>query len=287
MTSLIRLVVAWVAAFCLGGAAYAQPSLIERGDYLVNNIGACGNCHTPRVKGMPDLSKRFSGGFQTFSEPWFVAKGSNITPDPDTGIGKWSGDDLKRALTEGLRPNGVPLAPIMPFPFFKVLTAGDLDAMVAYLRSVSPIRNEVQPPVYKAASPKEEVPGAARAMTEDALRDPAKRGFYLASLAHCMACHSRRSENEPPDYKNAWGAGGRSFRGGFGESVAANISGHQIKGLGAWSDTEIRRALTEGVSRDGRKLKPPMLDYVGYYKTWTDADITALIAWMRTIPPIE
>ncbi len=287
MISIIRLILLCAVALGFGGGAHAQQSPIERGDYLVNNIGACGNCHTPREKGMPDLSKRFAGGFQTFSEPWFVTKGSNITSDPETGIGRWSVDDLKRALTEGVRPNGVPLAPIMPFPFFKVLTAGDLDAMVAYLRSVPAIRNEVQPPVYKAAPPKEEVPGAARAMTEEELRDPVKRGFYLASLAHCMACHSRRSENEPPDFKNAWGAGGRIFRGGYGESTAANISGHKTKGLGAWSDADIRRALTDGVSRDGRKLKPPMLDYVGYYKTWTDADMTALIAWMRSIPPIE
>jgi mono/diheme cytochrome c family protein len=287
VTLVIRLVLLGAAVVGCGSGALAQQTPIERGSYLVNNIGACGNCHTPREKGVPDLTKRFSGGFQTFSEPWFLLKGSNITPDPETGIGQWSVDDLKRALIEGVRPNGVPLAPIMPFPFFKVLTTADLDAMVAYLRSVLAIRNPVQPPVYKAASPKEEVPGASRPMTEEELRDPVKRGFYLASLAHCMACHSRRSEHEPPDFKGAWGAGGRIFRGGFGESVAANISGHQTKGLGAWSDAEIRRALTEGVARDGRKLKPPMIDYVAYYKTWTESDITALIAWMRTIPPIE
>ena len=284
---MLKVIATCVGALIATGAIAQDAALIERGSYLVNNIGACGNCHTPRVKGVPDLSQRLAGGFQTFSEPWFVTKGSNLTPDPDTGLGRWSVDDLKRALIEGVRPNGVALAPIMPFPFFNVMTTRDLDAMVAYLRSLPAIRNEVQPPVYKAAAPKEAVPGAERAMTEDELRDPVKRGFYVAALAHCMACHARRSENEPPDFKNAWGAGGRVFRGGFGESVAANISAHQTKGIGAWSDAEIRRALTEGVSRDGRKLKPPMLDYVAYYKTWSEADLTALIAWMRTIPPVE
>lgn len=283
---MLRLIAACAGAL-IATAAVAQETQLDRGSYLVNNIGACGNCHTPREKGVPDLSKRLSGGFQTFTEPWFVLKGSNITPDPETGIGRWSVADLKRGLIEGIRPSGTPLAPIMPFPFFNVLTTGDLDAMVAYLRSLPAIRNEVQPPVYKATAPKEAVPGAERAMTEDELRDPVKRGFYLASLAHCMACHSRRSEDEPPDFKNAWGAGGRIFRGGFGESVAANISAHKTKGIGAWSDAEVRRALVEGVSRDGRKLKPPMLDYVAYYKTWSDADMTALIAWMRAIPPVE
>jgi mono/diheme cytochrome c family protein len=281
-----RLAISLVALLAATTGASTQTP-VERGSYLVNNIGACGNCHTPRVKGKPDLGKRFSGGFQTFNEPWFVLKGSNITQDPETGIGKWSVADLKRALIEGVRPNGVQLAPIMPYPFFKVMTAGDLDAIVAYLRTVPAIRNAVQTPVYKAAAPKEVVPGAEKAMTEADLRDPVKRGFYLASLAHCMACHSRRSEKEPPDFKNAWGAGGRIFRGGYGESTAANISGHKTKGVGGWSDAELRRALFEGVRPDGRRLKPPMVDYVAYYATWTDADKNALVAWVRSIPPIE
>ena len=102
-----------------------------------------------------------------------------------------------------------------------------------------------------------------------------------------MACHSRVSEAAPPDFKNAYGKGGREFRGPFGTSVAANISAHPKAGLGGWSDAELRRALTEGVSRDGRKLKPPMIDYVAYYKTWGPEDMDALIAWIRTIPPIE
>jgi hypothetical protein len=102
-----------------------------------------------------------------------------------------------------------------------------------------------------------------------------------------MACHSRTSEANPPDFKSAYGKGGREFRGPFGTSVAANISAHPKAGLGGWSDAELRRALTEGVSRDGHRLKPPMIDYVAYYKTWGPEDMDALIAWIRTIPPIE
>jgi hypothetical protein len=176
---------------------------------------------------------------------------------------------------------------VMPYSFIRVLTPGDLDAVVAYLKSVPAIHNEVQPPVYKIAMPSPPLPGAEKPMTDDDLKDPAKLGFYLSSLAHCMACHSRVSEDVPADFKNAWGKGGRVFKGPFGEATAANISGNKEKGLGAWTDAEIKRALTEGVSRDGRKLKPPMIDYVGYYKTWKDNEIDALIAWIRTIPPID
>jgi hypothetical protein len=131
------------------------------------------------------------------------------------------------------------------------------------------------------------VPGIEQSMTQESLKDPAKLGFYLASLAHCMACHSRVSEDVPADFKNAWGKGGRVFKGPFGESTAANISSHKQKGLGTWTDAEIKRALTEGISKDGRRLKPPMVDYVAYYKNWSSSEIDALIAWVRTIPPIE
>jgi hypothetical protein len=144
----------------------------------------------------------------------------------------------------------------------------------------------VQAPSYKAQQAAAAVPGADKPMTADDLKDPVKRGFYLASIAYCMACHARASEAVPPDFKANYGRGGREFRGPWGVSVTANISS-SAKGLGGWSDAELRRALTEGISKDGRKLKPPMIDYVAYYKTWKPEDLDALIAWIRTIPPIE
>jgi hypothetical protein len=74
-------------------------------------------------------------------------KGPNITPDPDTGIGRWSAADMKRAIQEGIRPNGSRIAPIMPTHFYTVFSPGDLDAVVAYLRSVPAVHNEVPPPI--------------------------------------------------------------------------------------------------------------------------------------------
>lgn len=280
-----RLLIGLVTILSLTGAAMAETPL-ERGSYLVNSIGACGNCHTPRQQGVPDLSKKFSGGFQTFDEPWFTVKGANITPDKDTGIGNWSEADLRTALLTGVRPNGVTLATVMPYPFYKMMMPSDVDAIIAYLRSVPAIHNAVQPPSYKAQQVAISVPGADKAMTADDLKDPVKRGFYLSSIAHCMACHSRASEAVPPDFKANYGRGGREFRGPWGVTVTANISS-SAKGLGGWSDAELRRVLTEGISKDGRKLKPPMIDYVAYYKTWKSEDLDALIAWIRTIPPIE
>ena len=267
--------------------AQTDPALLARGDYLVNVIGACGNCHTPREKGQPDLTKQLSGGFQTFDEPWFRVKGANLTPDPETGLGRWSDAEIKSALLEGKRPNGTPIAPIMPFPLYRSMTPRDLDAIVAYLRSVPAIKNQVQAPEYRKEAFNVPYPDAIRQATDEELKQPVKRGAYLAALGHCMACHARRSVDAPPDFKGSWGAGGREFVSPAGKVTAANISSHKEKGLGAWTDAEIKRSLTEGVSRDGRRLKPPMLEYAGYWKSLMPEDLDALVAWLRSIPPIE
>jgi len=208
-------------------------------------------------------------------------RGSNITPDPETGIGSWSEADIKRALTEGVRPSGVPLAPQMPFAFYKILTPRDLDAVAAYIKSVAAVRNQVPPPVYKAAMHAELIPDGEKPIADEALRDPVKRGFYLATIAHCMECHARTQ-----DHVNWNGKGGYTFKGPSGEVVARNISSHKTAGIGAWTDAEIKRALTQGIGRDGRAFKLPMARQV-YFSKMTDDDVDAIVAWVRTIPPIE
>ena len=120
---MIRLMLGLVAAAVHGRQRIRADARSQRGDYLVNSILTCGNCHTPRGPGgVFDMSKQLSGGPQTWDEPTFKVKGSNITPDKETGIGGWSDADIKKALQEGVRPNGTPIAPIMPFSFYKIFT---------------------------------------------------------------------------------------------------------------------------------------------------------------------
>jgi mono/diheme cytochrome c family protein len=274
-----------VATFLAALGEANAETLLERGDYLVNAVMACDGCHTPRGPSGFLLEQRFSGGSGTWDTPAYTVKGSNITPDDETGVGKWSDQDIKRSLTEGVRPNGAPLSPQMPFVFYKILTERDLDAVVTYLRSVTPVRNRVQPPVYKAAMHVELVPGAVRPFTDEALRDPVTRGFYLSTIAHCMECHGRRADGVA-DYKNALGKGGYIFTGPWGAAVVSNITSHPKSGIGAWTDADIKRALTHGVSRDGRAFKQPMARQ-GYFSHMTTADLDAIVAWLRTLPPLE
>jgi mono/diheme cytochrome c family protein len=281
---MFRLGLTSLAVIVMSGPVVAQTPL-ERGEYLVNAVMACDGCHTPRGPGGFNMEKRFSGGSQTWDTPAYKVKGSNITPDRDTGIGAWSEADLKRSLTEGVRPNGVPLAPQMPFAFYRILTPHDLDAVAAYTRSVAPVRNEVPTPVYKAAMHAELVPGAEKPIDEAPLGDPVTRGFYLATIAHCMECHSRRADGVL-DYKGAWGKGGYEFTGPWGKAVASNITPHPKSGIGAWSDAEIKRALTHGTALDGRAFKQPMARQI-YFSRMTEQDLNAIVVWLRTIPPLE
>jgi len=274
----------FIAILALTTSAAAQSSL-QRGDYLVNAVMACDGCHTSRDSSGFVMEKRFSGGSQTWDVPEYTVKGSNITPDPDTGIGRWSENDIKISLTEGLRPYGMPLAPQMPFTFYKIMTPGDLDAVVAYLRSIPAVRNAVQPPVYRAAPKLEVIQGADKPIDESDLRDPIRRGFYLATLAHCMECHSRRPDGQQ-DFSNWFGKGGYEMTGPWGKAVVPNITSHATKGIGSWSDADIKRSLTHGVARDGRPFKLPMARQI-YFSKMDQTDIDAMVAWLRTVPPLE
>ena len=273
-----------VAVMTLGANANAQTA-VQRGDYLVNGILTCGNCHTPRGPGgVLDMTKELSGGPQTWDTPQYRVKGSNISQDRESGIGAWTEDQIKQAVQNGVRPNGTPLSPQMPFGYYKIFTPSDLSAVVAYLKSVKPTRNEVEPPIYKAPMHVEIPPGAERPFGDADMDDPVKRGFYLVTIGHCMECHTKRG-NEPIDFKNSLGKGGEEFKGPWGVSVARNITSHKEKGLGAWTDVEIKAAITQGKRRDGTQLKPPM--GFGMYAKMTEPDLNAIVAYLRTVPPKE
>ena len=280
---MIRLVLGLVTAVTVTSGALAQ-SAVERGDYLVNTILTCGNCHTPRGPGgVFDMSKQLSGGPQTWDTPSYRVKGANVTPDPNTGIGKWSDAEIRRSMQDGVRPNGTPIAPIMPFNFYKIMTPADLDAVVAYLKSVPAVVNQVQASSYKAAMHGDIPPGAERPMNPADLSDPVKRGFYLVTIGHCMGCHTPEV-NHRHDW-NLLGTGGEEFKGPWGVAVARNITSHREKGIGAWTDAEIKTAITQGKRKDGSPLKPPM--GYGLYAKMTDADLNAVVAYLRTVPPKE
>lgn len=274
-----RLGLTLLALVAASGGAQAQD-LLDRGKYLMNGIVACGNCHTPQTPQGPMAGRELAGGTK-IEEAFGAAYASNITPDPETGIGRWTDQQLITAIREGKRPDGTIIGPPMPITLYRGLADEDGRAIVAYMRSVPPVVNKVAKSEYKVPLPPSYGPPIVSPVPAVPKSDKVAYGAYLAGPAgHCIECHSTHGPSGVPDYVNGLGAGGLTFHGPWGESVARNIT---PTGLGNWSDAEIKTAITTGVRRDGTPLKPPMA--FAYYKNMTDKDLNAIIAYLRRLAP--
>jgi mono/diheme cytochrome c family protein len=127
---------------------------VERGKYLVT-LGGCSDCHTPgSFLGHPDTARFLGGSDVGFAIPGLgVFVGRNLTPDPETGLGKWTTQQIVTAFTTGVRPDGRILAPIMPYEAFKSLTNADARAIAAYLKTLKPVKNAVPGPFGPSETP--------------------------------------------------------------------------------------------------------------------------------------
>jgi len=128
-------------------SSLAAETQVQRGKYLTSII-PCTDCHTPGTfLGKPDMARYLGGSDVGFEVPGLgVFYGSNLTPDDETGIGKWTKEEIATAITTGKRPDGRILAPPMPVDSFKSLKHSDALAIAAYLKSLPPIKNKVPGP---------------------------------------------------------------------------------------------------------------------------------------------
>jgi mono/diheme cytochrome c family protein len=279
-----------ISAVCLIAAAACveqeSESLLERGTYLANSIVACGNCHTPKnADGSEIEDMEFAGNFN-MEEPQFTAYAPNITPDIATGIGAWSDEEIVRAIRDGVRPDGSIIGPPMPSLFYRNMSDRDANAIVAYIRSVKPLKNVMPRSVYRMQLPSSWGPpvGEVPDVSKD---DPLAYANYVTNaLGHCMECHTPRAKDGELDWEQV-GLGGRVFSGAFGVDsmvVALNITPHETAGIGTWSDAEIRRTIVDGVSRDGRPLEQAM--GFGYYKNISAEDADAIVLYVKSLKPL-
>jgi mono/diheme cytochrome c family protein len=139
---LLTIIIASLAGLPL--AARAETP-VERGQYLVTITG-CGDCHTPgALFGKPDMAKNLAGSDVGFGGPGFgVWVGQNLTPDKETGLGGWTGEQIIAAIRNGKTPLGKDLSPVMPFAAFSHLTDTDAEAIAAFLKSLPPVSNKVR-----------------------------------------------------------------------------------------------------------------------------------------------
>jgi mono/diheme cytochrome c family protein len=270
----------------MGAAAMgADDAMLERGTYLMESIVACANCHTPKdpATGEEIEGLAYAGSFVI--EPGFTAYAPNITMDLDTGIGDWTDEQIMVGIRDGLRPDGTLIGPPMPSPFYRTMSDYDARAIVAYMRTIEPVRNVVPKSEYNIPlpgnyGPKVSVPDVGK-------DDPVAYGRYVTnSLGHCTGCHTPIEKGQL-DFSRT-NIGGRIFENiaGLGfTTVSSNITPHPVAGIGEWTDEEIKRAITKGISRNGRELAKAMA--FPYYDNISDEDLDAIVTYLRSLPPLS
>jgi mono/diheme cytochrome c family protein len=263
-------------------AELAGADPVKRGEYLTR-AADCMVCHTT-PGGAP-----YAGGLE-IRLPFGSIYTTNITPDKDTGIGKYSDADFLNAVQRGIRPDGTRLYPAMPYPSYTYMTDADALAIKAYLFSrpgahAENRANTLSFPFNQrwsmifwsmAFNPNTRfAPNTARSPEWN-------RGAYLAeALAHCGECHTPRNLGQALDnrkkYAGAVTAGWKAF----------NISSDKGTGIGSWSDDEVASYLASGHAKSRGTAAGPMGEAVDQsFSTMTPSDIHALVAYVRSVPAV-
>ncbi len=166
----------------------------------------------------------------------------------------------------------------MPIGLYRHMSDTDVKAIVAYLRSVKPVRNAIPKSQYNIPLPPSYGPPVG-SVPDVPRTDRVAYGAYLAGPAgHCIECHSPMGDHGP-DIRNRLGAGGFEFHGPWGVSISANLT---PTGLKKRTDAEIKKMITTGTRPDGSRMLPPM--GYPYYKNIKGADLDAIVAYLRTLP---
>jgi mono/diheme cytochrome c family protein len=271
-------------AMCGFAGVAAAETPVERGAYLANSIAGCGNCHTPKdAAGNPVAGKELAGGY-AFVEGFGRALSQNITPDPETGVGKWTDAQLLTALRDGKRPDGTTIGPPMPIEWYRKMSDDDATAIVAYIRSVKPIHNAVEKSEFKIPLPPAYGPPVGHVAAPPRTDKIAYGGYLAGPVGHCMECHTPFAKPGQLDMSRL-GAGGRDLPSGVGDgrAVSQNITSDPEDGIGKWSDADLKRAITSGVRPDGTKIARIMA--VAWYARMTPEDLDAIVAYLRSLAP--
>lgn len=264
--------------------ADAATAPVERGRYLAT-LGDCIACHT--AKGGPAFAggRPIDTGFGTIYSP-------NLTPDPDTGIGRWSRDAFYQALHTGHDDEGKPLYPAFPYPWFTKVTRADVDAMKAFFDALPAVRKPNKPaqldwplgwrPLLAGWNLLSFDRGEFR---PDARHSTAwNRGAYIVEgLGHCGDCHTPKGH-----FGGAHGS--EALSGGYASGrqqgwFAPSLAGEPRAGLGRWSAAEIVEYLRTGANVHAVTAGPMNEVIADSTSHFTEADLEAVAVYLKSLPP--
>ena len=274
----------------------ATTQRVAHGKYLVHHVSICFDCHSERTYayGLPFKPGREGvGGFVWNEQIGFpgVLAASNLTPDPETGLGSWTDGEILRAMREGVDREGNALFPIMPYGHFSHMSDEDAKSIVAYLRTIRPQRYDEPKKALNMPLPFVEKFAPAPIVAPVLPPAPNERGKYLTTIAACAECHTPKDDkgNSLP---------GQEFAGGFEmhtpqfRVVTSNITPHPSTFVGRATKEEfIGRfrafsGFTAETAPPAPKGKNTLMPWIAY-SGMTDEDLGAIYDYLRTVPAVD
>ena len=258
---------------------------MARGESIVRNLAVCGGCHSADEK---NADGPLSGGREFRDWRLGIARASNLTSDPETGLGTWSEAEIVRALRNGQRKDGRLLAPVMPYEWFQEMEDEDAFSVARYLKSLPAVRNEVrQDPnfVFRLGKLLFLAPKPAISVSAPSPVATAKYGGYLAQhVGLCADCHTPRGGLLAKPDKSRLFAGMAKPPKDF-PAKPTNLTPDPATGIGRWSEEDFLKTIHTGVNPAGKSLHP--------FMPWrqvrraSDDDLRAMFRYLRTVPPIR
>ena len=276
-------------AFLFNSAPVPSQDLATRGQYIFATAGGCA-CHTV-PNGIPNV------GARPFPIPFGTVYSTNITQDKETGLGNWTDQQIADAITKGISRDCSRILPVMPYEKYSGMARDDLQALIAYLRTLKPIQKAT--PELKSWTPFMRALGAPiflkifgrfTSAPAEAPKGGIERGRYLVEhVASCGDCHTPRNSMGVPK-QSLYLAGASEKIGPLGQAVP-NITPDKDTGIGEWKREEIAELLHSGVKPDFDNVQGLMDEVIQGtphgYKDMTKEDALAIADYLKSIAPIK
>jgi mono/diheme cytochrome c family protein len=274
-------------AFTVTGHAQADnKELAAKGQYIFALAGGCA-CHT-----VPKETENAGG--RAFPIPFGTVYSTNITQDKETGLGSWTDQQIHDALVKGIRSDGSRILPVMPYEAYSGMAQEDLKALIAYLRTLKPVKKAT--PQLKSWAPFNRSLGAPLWLKvfgrfsdppAQAPKSGIERGRYLVEhVSLCSDCHTPRNFIGVPN-RSLYLAGANKKIGPLGEEVP-NITPDKETGIGEWKREEIAQVLLTGTKPDLDNIQGLMAEVIEHgFKNMTKEDALAIADYLKSVPAIK